>query len=150
MDSRDVGQTVLDFYKILPFNYYGSIEEQVKSVTQQDPIEQQYPPLKGLVASCKNILEIGAGAGWLTNSIAYNYKKKVLGLDFNPIAIERASSVAKKMGLQSEFLCEDLFAFSEEKRTNEDCLDLIISLGVLHHTDNCIGAIRSICRTRKR
>ena len=146
MDSRDVGQTVLDFFKILPFNYYGSIEEQVKSVTRKGPIEQRYPPLKGLVKPCKNIFEIGTGCGWLTNSIAYTHKKKITGLDFNPRAIERASAVAKKLELQSEFLCQDLFAFSEEKRTNEDCLDLIISLGVLHHTDNCIGAIKAICK----
>ena len=148
MVSSDIGQDVLDFYKTLPFNCYGSIEEQVKSVTQQGPIEKHYPPLKELVASCKNILEIGAGAGWLTNSIAYNYKLqgKVLGLDFNPIAVERARSVAKNLGLQSEFLCGDLFAFSDEKRANEDCFDLIISLGVLHHTENCIGAIKNICK----
>ena len=145
MDNFDVGKTVLDFYKDLPFNYYGSIEEQAKSVIQQSPIEQLYPPLKGLVTPSENLLEIGCGAGWATNSIANYYKKKILGLDYNPRGIERARSIAEKLGLQSEFLCEDLFVFSEEKRTNEDCFDLIISLGVLHHTDNCIGAIRSIC-----
>jgi 2-polyprenyl-3-methyl-5-hydroxy-6-metoxy-1,4-benzoquinol methylase len=146
MDNCNVGQAVLDFYKILPFNYYGSIEEHVKSVAQQSPIEELYPPLKGLVTPCKNLLEIGCGAGWVTNSIANNYKKKILGLDFNPHAIERARSVGQKLGLQSEFLCKDLFAFSEEKRINEDCFDLIISLGVLHHTDNCTRAIKAICK----
>jgi 2-polyprenyl-3-methyl-5-hydroxy-6-metoxy-1,4-benzoquinol methylase len=146
MDNYEVGKTVLDFYKILPFNYYGSIEEHVKSVTQQSPIEELYPPLKGLVTHCKNLLEIGCGAGWVTNSIANNYKKKILGLDFNPHAIERARAIGKKLELQSEFICKDLFAFSEEKRTNDDCFDLIISLGVLHHTDNCIGAIKAICK----
>jgi SAM-dependent methyltransferase len=145
MDNCDVGKTVLDFYKDLPFNYYGSIEEQVKSVIQQSPIEQLYPPLKGLVTPSENILEIGCGAGWATNSIANYYKKKILGLDYNPRAIERARSVGGELGLPTEFLCEDLFVFSEEKRAKEDCFDLIISLGVLHHTDNCIGAIRSIC-----
>jgi len=83
MDNCDVGKTVLDFYKDLPFNYYGSIEEQVKSVIQQSPIEQLYPPLKGLVTPSENLLEIGCGAGWVTNSIANNYKKKILGM--NPI-----------------------------------------------------------------
>ena len=145
MDNCDVGKTVLDFYKDLPFNYYGSIEEQVKSVIQQSPIEQLYPPLKGLVTPSENLLEIGCGAGWATNSIANYYKKKILGLDYNPRAIERARSVGEKLGLPTEFLCQDLFVFSEEKRAKEDCFDLIISLGVLHHTDNCIGAIRSIC-----
>ena len=146
MDNCAVGKAVLDFYKILPFNFYGSIEDHVKSVSQQRPIEEQYPPLKGLVTPCTNLLEIGCGGGWVTNSIANNYKKKILGLDYNPRVIERARSVGKKLGLHSEFLCEDLFAFSEEKRSNEDCFDLIISLGVLHHTDNCIGAIKAICK----
>ena len=146
MDNCDVGKTVLNFYNILAFNYYGSIEKHVKSVIQQSPIEELYPPLKGLVTSCKNLLEIGCGTGWVTNSIANHYNKKILGLDFNPHSIERAGSVGKKLELQSEFICEDLFAFSEEKRSNEDCFDLIISLGVLHHTDNCIGAIKAICK----
>ena len=91
-------------------------------------------------------MEIGAGCGWLTNSVAYTHKKKITGLDFNPHVIERARAVAKILGLQSEFLCQDLFAFSEERRTNEDCFDLVISLGVLHHTDNCIRAIKAICK----
>ena len=146
MDNCNVGKTVLNFYKILPFNYYGSIEQQVKSVTRKGPVEGIYPPLKGLVTSFKNILEIGCGTGWATNSIANHYNKKILGLDFNPHSIEIAGSVGKKLELQSEFICEDLFAFSEEKRSNEDCFDLIISLGVLLHSDNCIGAIKAICK----
>ena len=46
IDNCDVGKKVLDFYKILPFNFYGSIEDHVKSVSQQRPIEEQYPLLK--------------------------------------------------------------------------------------------------------
>ena len=48
MENPDVAKTALDFYKTLPFNYYGSIEEQVKSVLQLRPIEELYPPLKGI------------------------------------------------------------------------------------------------------
>ena len=131
IDNCDVGKTVLDFYKILPFNYYGSIEQHVKSVIQQSPIEEIYFPLKGLVTSCKNILEIGCGTGWVTNSIANHYNKKILGLDFNPHSIERAGSIGKKLELQSEFICEDLFAFSEEKRSVDLFLHQLIGLRIL-------------------
>jgi len=141
-----ISSKVLDFYKVLPFNSFGSIDEQAKSVSQSNSIEKIYPPLKGLVTPSKNIVEIGCGLGWASNSIAKNYKKKVLGLDFNPEAIEVAQSVAKKLQLQSEFLCEDLFSFSKEKGGSKNFYDLIISLGVLHHTDDCIGAIKSICK----
>jgi len=146
MENPDVAKTVLDFYKTLPFNYYGSIEEQVKSVLQLRPIEELYPPLKGLVAPCKNLLEIGCGPGWMTNSTANNYKKRVLGVDFNPHAIERAEAVANELELKSKFRCDDLFKFSENKRAEDECFDLIISLGVLHHTNNCLGAIKAICK----
>jgi 2-polyprenyl-3-methyl-5-hydroxy-6-metoxy-1,4-benzoquinol methylase len=146
MENPGVAKTVLDFYKTLPFNYYGSIEEQVKSVLQLRLIEELYPPLKGLVAPCKNLLEIGCGPGWMTNSTANNYKKRVLGVDFNPHAIERAKAVANELKLKSEFRCDDLFKFSENKRAEDECFDLIISLGVLHHTDNCLGAIKAICK----
>ena len=77
MENCGVGEKVLNFYKELPFNYYGSIEGHVKSVIQQSPIEEIYPSLKGLVTSCKNILEIGCGTGWVTNSIANHYNKKI-------------------------------------------------------------------------
>ena len=146
MENPNVTETVLEFYKTLPFNYYGSIEEQVKSVVQLSPIEELYLPLKGLVTPCKNILEIGCGPGWLTNSISNNYNKRVLGVDFNPHAIERAQAVANNLELKSEFRCEDLFKFSENKRSKEESFDLIISLGVLHHTDNYYGAIKAICK----
>jgi len=110
-----IGRKVLNFYKTLPFNYYSGIDEQLKSITTQNKIEQTYPPLKGLLGNSKNILELGSGAGWLTNSIAFQHKRKILGLDFNQLAIDRAKSIAKELGLQSKFLCEDIFVFLLKK-----------------------------------
>jgi 2-polyprenyl-3-methyl-5-hydroxy-6-metoxy-1,4-benzoquinol methylase len=146
MEYSHTGKAVLDFYKTLPFNYYGTIEQQCDSVSQLKSLEHLYPCLEGLVSPSKNLLEIGCGAGWLTNSIANNYKKRVLGLDFNPHAIERAQAVSNRMELKSEFLCDNLFHFSKNKKQQGEYFDLIISLGVLHHTDNCIEAIKAICK----
>ena len=145
MKNPSKNNEVLEFYKTLPFNYYGTIEQQVESLLKLKPIEEIYPPLKGLISTCENLLDIGCGPGWLTNSIAQHYKKEILGLDFNPHAIERAQAVAKKLNLKSKFLCEDLFKFSANRRQKKEGFDLIISLGVLHHTDDCIGAIKAIC-----
>ena len=89
MKDQGVGKTVLGFYKILPFNYYKSIAEKVKSIIQLRPIEKLHPLLRGLVSPCKDLLEIARGSGWLINSIANNYDKKALGLDFSPYAIEK-------------------------------------------------------------
>jgi 2-polyprenyl-3-methyl-5-hydroxy-6-metoxy-1,4-benzoquinol methylase len=67
-----------------------------------------------------------------------------LGVDFNPHAIERARAVATELDLKSEFFCQDLFEFAEKGRPEEERFDLIVSLGVLHHTKNCIEGLRRI------
>ena len=77
--NTEIGQKVLEFYSSLPFNYYDSVNLQIDSVINQRPIEELYPCLKGLVTPSGKLLEIGAGAGWLTNAIAYQYKKKIIG-----------------------------------------------------------------------
>ena len=86
------------------------------------------------------VLDVGCGTGWLSNSIGYYYKSDVLGLDFNPVAIERASEVAQKMRLKAKFLVEDLFFFQPEQP-----VDVVVSIGVLHHTHDCLGALKLIC-----
>ena len=144
--EENTGNIVLDFYKALPFNYYGSVEAQADLVVKLQSVESFYPPLDKLIPTRKNILEIGCGAGWMANSIAYHYKKKVVGVDFNPYALERAQQVAEQLGLDNEFLCSDLFEFSRESAEDKARFDLIVSLGVLHHTDKCLEAIKIISK----
>ena len=144
--EENTGNIVLDFYKALPFNYYGSVEAQADLVVKLQSVESFYPPLDKLIPTRKNILEIGCGAGWMANLIAYHYKKKVVGVDFNPYALERAQQVAEQLGLDNEFLCSDLFEFSRESAEGKARFDLIVSLGVLHHTDKCLEAIKIISK----
>ena len=54
------------------------------------------------------------------------------GVDFNPRAIEFAKNIRNKLNLKTNFVIEDLF----QVRSN-DKLDLVSSLGVLHHTNDC-------------
>ena len=140
MDKKTyANMDVLNFYKSLPFNYRSSVEDEVRSILDKRP-EDLYPGLSKLLDENTSVLEIGCGVGWLSNSINYIYKSSVLGIDFNPVAIARAGEVAKSMGLKTEFLTEDLFLFEPKKP-----FDIVISFGVLHHTDNCKEAIRIIC-----
>ena len=68
-------------------------------------------------------------AGWLSNSIAYYY-----GLDMT--AIEKAKETSKILSVNVKFQCADLFKFSCEPK------DIVISVGVLHHTSDCLGGVR--------
>ena len=99
-------------------------------------------PLENEIIKAKTILDVGCGPGWLSNSISYLYKdKKVTALDFNPVAVERASEVAKNMNLNTNFIVDDLFNFNPNEK-----FDLVISIGVLMCTNDCLEAIRSLIR----
>lgn len=130
---------VLDFYRSLPFNYRDSVEEHVRSLHEVDPVAS-YPVLTPLLRAGVRVLEIGCGTGWLSNAIAHRYKASVTAVDFNPVAVQRACAVAKAAGLDTEFSVADLFLYDPPEP-----FDVVISIGVLHHTDNCVAAVRRCC-----
>ncbi|MFH7027076.1 MAG: class I SAM-dependent methyltransferase [Heteroscytonema crispum UTEX LB 1556] len=130
---------VLEFYKSLPFNYQDSVENQVKAIRTRDSVSA-YPVLPPLLGKGVSVLEVGCGTGWMSNAISFYYKSCVLGLDFNPVAIARAKEVAQAMKLTTTFEVADLFVYQLKT-----VFDVVVSLGVLHHTDNCQAAVRRIC-----
>jgi 2-polyprenyl-3-methyl-5-hydroxy-6-metoxy-1,4-benzoquinol methylase len=130
---------VLEFYKTLPFNIRESVEGSVDAVRRTDHAAA-YPVLAPLLHPGIRVIDVGCGTGWMSNSLAYHHQAVVTGLDFNPVAIARAREVASAMQLSSEFIVGDLFKFSPDTP-----FDLAISLGVLHHTDNCAAAVRHVC-----
>ena len=139
MLSTHTSKNVLEFYKELPFNYRESIEEHALSVLQN---KNTYDILNPFVKPKTKVLEIGCGAGWFSNSIAYHNKCDVTAIDFNPVVTERAKQVAEYIGNKVNFEVADLFEYKIEP------VDLIVSLGVLHHTEDCIGALTKICQSK--
>ena len=138
-EQLSVGQSVLEFYRVLPFNYRQSVPEHAREIKNRNVV-QSYPVLPPLLESPgMRVLEIGCGPGWMSNGIAHHYGCPVTGLDFNPVAVERAQAVATKLGAETDFLVGDLFQWSPKSP-----FPLVISLGVLHHTDNCHGAVRRL------
>jgi len=129
---------VLAFYKELPFNYRSTVENTVKAIKKQNMLKA-YPIVGDLITEKSRILDVGCGAGWLSNSIAYHHGCSVTGIDFNPVAIERAQQVGTGLGVSSEFSVEDLFLYRPQNP-----FDMVISLGVLHHTKNCREALKTV------
>jgi SAM-dependent methyltransferase len=131
---------VLAFYAELPFNYRASAKSHAEKIRASDPL-RAYPTLTALLAKRPDTIDVGCGAGWLVNAAAYHHACPILGIDFNPVAIERARAVAAELAVEARFEVADLFAFRPRER-----YALATSVGVLHHTDDCLGAIRHIVR----
>jgi SAM-dependent methyltransferase len=128
-------------HKELPFNYGDDVEAHARRIIEHD-LGASYPPLAALVPGSKQVLEVGCGVGWLSCGIARQWEVGVSGIDFNPVVIERARTIAKHMKLPVQFEVADLFTYEVPRPA-----DLVVSLGVLHHTDNCAEAVRR-CMTR--
>lgn len=135
-----LGQKVLDFYRTLPFNYYSTPHAQAEAIRRANSITAQYGLADYLDAGI-SVIDIGCGAGWLANSMSLHYAADVTGIDFNAVAIERAQEVASLLQLSTRFQVQDLFEFLPEER-----YALVTSIGVLHHTQDCLAAVRRICR----
>ena len=129
---------VLAFYRQLPFNYRTDAAAHATAIRDADPL-LAYPPLVDQLVEKPSMIDIGCGAGWVVNSAAYHHGCPALGIDFNPVAVERARRVADALDVDVSFEVADLFKYVPEQK-----LELAISIGVLHHTDDCLGAIRHI------
>lgn len=130
---------VLTFYRELPFNYRESANEHANKIRAIDQIEQ-YAPLSRLLFRGTSVLDVGCGAGWFGNSAAYHYEASVTAIDFNEVAVARAREVSRALGVVVDFQTADLFQFHRPAK-----FDIVVSLGVLHHTNDCHAALRRLC-----
>lgn len=132
----------MTFYESLPFNYNERLEIAAKLISESNNIEGINPNAEDFYY-IDNVLEIGCGAGWLSNSIACYYGTDVTAVDFNPVAIKAAKKTAQLLGVDVDFQCADLFALDCEPK------DMVISVGVLHHTFDCRGGVRKCIELTK-
>ena len=79
----------------------------------------------------------------MVNSIAYKFQN-IIGLDFNPVAINFAKKVTTKMNNKVNYEVADIFDYVPTLK-----FDLILSMGVLHHTHDCLLALDKICKFGK-
>ncbi len=139
-DPSDLQEQVLNFYKELPFNFYSNAVDTVVELSRSNRIKA-YPSLHRHLEANPGlrVLDVGCGAGWFVNSCAHYYGASVLGIDLNPVVLKQARSVARLMqGCEAvEFIPANVFEFEPDHP-----FDIVNSLGVLHHTPDCHGAVR--------
>jgi 2-polyprenyl-3-methyl-5-hydroxy-6-metoxy-1,4-benzoquinol methylase len=127
---------VLAFYRALPFNERETVAAHAERI-RRDDLAASYPPLPPLLAQGTRVVEVGCGVGALALSIAHFHRAQVTAIDFNPVAIERARSIADHMQLPVDFVCADLFQYEPTCPAA-----VVVSLGVLHHTNDCLSGVR--------
>ena len=141
MAATAANPQVLEFYKGLPFNYHGSAAAQANMIRAKDAVAA-YPILLPLLRPGLAVLEVGCGAGWFALSLRLHHRCEVLAIDFNPVAIARATEMAGLLRQDVRFEVADLFAFGMPRPA-----ELVVSLGVLHHTNDCHRALERICNS---
>ena len=142
-DASEVARAVRAFYEEQPFNAFASARADAEAL-RTNAIRGAFPDLHDLLASgeVRSVLDVGCGAGWLSNTIALHYGVPVTGVDFTERAVERARRVADELGTSglASFRVGDLFAFEGDEA------DLVASVGVLHHTHDARAAFLRLQR----
>lgn len=138
--SEDTKDTVLQFYKELPFNYYSNAIDSARELIRKNRVKS-YPTLHEHLQTnnVKSIIDVGCGAGWFVNSCAHYYDIDVLGVDLNPVVLSQARAVSRFIdGVhRPDFVEANVFEFHPGRT-----FDVVNSLGVLHHTHDCHAAIK--------
>lgn len=133
-NGPDAGAAVRASCTELPLDAHGTLESAAEAV-RRPTVERRYPDLHALLmrrrSPPRSALEVGCGAGWLSNALALHYGAAVDAIDLTPAALERARAVAAVVGTgpRTRFRECDALSFASAKR-----YDLAVSLGVLHHT----------------
>ncbi len=92
----------------------------------------------------KRVLEIGLGYGTISQKIAQagaDYR----GLDISPAAVAMANDRMRQCGLPQTAVCASVLAAPFEDAS----LDMVISIGCLHHTGNLQRALDEVHRILK-
>jgi len=138
-----VTQKVYDFYQECQFNEADDGHQDSIKIEKLSLVTHQLPRLTtNFIESLKEpkIIEAGCGVGWLSISLAKKYPKaNVIGIDYSDRAILmanrtlKANRTAYSSNMNVSFIKKNLLLADELKF---DAADVVISIGVLHHTSD--------------
>jgi SAM-dependent methyltransferase len=143
--DRDATQTVKAFYEENPFPNYDdmdsgkTLQEKARRGLFAKLLDEQLPPGSLL-------LEAGCGTGQLSNFLGMKRDRRVIGTDLCLNSLKLAKGFRDRCGIvNASFLQMNLFRppFASE------AFEVVISNGVLHHTNDPLGGFRSIARLVK-
>lgn len=140
-ENNEITRKVNEFYNILPFNYSSSAAYFAGAIRAGNAIKINYPNLHQVIlnSTLEDIIDVGCGTGWFSNTIAYYYRQKVLAVDLCAPALERVREISRQLDTENLVTTRNQDLFTLQGST----YSLVNSLGVLHHTHNCAQAVRN-------
>lgn len=145
-----IGQKVQGFYNKTPFPDY----ELGRFNDKEDLKLSVYPFAKILDRSIPpdaKVIDVGTGTG-MTSAYLSLRRKNVVGIDFSDSSLKKAKGLKQKLKLDSWSL--EKVDILDEKQIDEIIkkygkFDVVLCLGVLHHTGNALGGFENICKLLK-
>ena len=126
-----------NFYNTYPFPQYSP--DDLKTNSWGDLIRQQLQRWGG--GEPGNILDAGCGTGTMTLVLALEFPEaRVTGINISDVSIEYAKTQASTLHIDNaKFYTMDVLSLDEN--IINTTFDLIVSKGVLHHTNDPVGGI---------
>ena len=138
-DSRT--ETVRRFYSEAPFPSYGAHDTlaTLRLRAERSPLARL---LDEAIPDDARVLDLGCGTGQMTIFLA-NGKRLVVGADLTRASLALAADAARRFSVERA-----LFVETDLRRPGlaEGRFDVVLSLGVLHHTPDPRAAFASLAR----
>jgi SAM-dependent methyltransferase len=134
-------ETVRRFYSEAPFPSYGARDTlaTLRLRAERSPLARL---LDEAIPDDARVLDLGCGTGQMTIFLA-NGKRQVVGADLTRASLALAADAARRFGVERA-----LFVETDLRRPGlaEGRFDVVLSLGVLHHTPDPRAAFASLAR----
>jgi SAM-dependent methyltransferase len=134
-------ETVRRFYSEAPFPSYGARDTlaTLRLRAERSPLARL---LDEAIPDDARVLDLGCGTGQMTIFLA-NGKRLVVGADLTRASLALAADAARRFGVERA-----LFVETDLRRPGlaEGRFDVVLSLGVLHHTPDPRAAFASLAR----
>lgn len=138
-DSRT--ETVRRFYTEAPFPSYGA-RDTLASLRLRAERSALARLLDEAIPQDARVLDLGCGTGQMTIFLA-NGRRQVVGADLTRASLALAADAARRFGVEGT-----LFVETDLRRPcfAEGRFDVVLSLGVLHHTPDPRAAFAAVAR----
>jgi 2-polyprenyl-3-methyl-5-hydroxy-6-metoxy-1,4-benzoquinol methylase len=134
-------ETVRRFYTEAPFPSYGARDTlaSLRLRAERSPLARL---LDQAIPQDARVLDLGCGTGQMTIFLA-NGKRRVVGADLTRASLALAADAARRFGAEQTLFVEtDL----RQPALAEGRFDVVLSLGVLHHTPDPRAAFAALAR----